>query len=257
MAQAEIQEREATVAPPKVVTQAMVLDTLEKLRPHHVVGGAKIRCGSPHDGGYILIDDFGGAAQAFSFGVETNDDWDLELAGRGLEVHQFDHSVERAPSTHPNLRFHRTKIAPVRAEGCATFEDLISGCTAPDLIVKMDIEFSEWDVLDATDTVALARCRQLCVEFHGLEQLAHADFLARANRVFSKLAATHGVFHVHANNYGPIANVLNISVPCVLEISFGARSRYVFAKSDEIFPGQLDTPNNPRHPDIRLGTFSF
>jgi len=71
------------------------------------------------------------------------------------------------------------------------------------------------------------------------------------------LSNAYAVVHVHANNYAGFSNVANVIVPNVLEITFANRSIYSFSETDEIFPGPLDIPNDPRHPDMHLGTFRF
>jgi hypothetical protein len=245
---------EAHVAPP--IGQADLLALLSHLRPHRAENVPKARFGSANDGGYVLLDDLSRPVRALSFGVEANDDWELALAHRGIEVGQYDDSIDAAPSSHQNLQFHRLRIAPSASDGHATLQDLL---TPPpfDVILKMDIEGLEWEVLDATDSSSLARCRQLCVEFHTLSKLVEPLFYRRAARVFEKLAHTHGVIHVHGNNFSPLVVVENIALPDVIEITFAARQRYALTDTDELFPGPLDAPNNPKRPDIRLGSFRF
>ena len=71
-----------------------------------------------------------------------------------------------------------------------------------------------------------------------------------------KLSDSYAVVHVHANNIGGFSNVANIIFPNVLEITFANRSMYSFSETDEIFPGPLDAPNDPSHPDLHLGSSS-
>ena len=93
--------------------QDEVLAVMRLLRPQRALGTTKVRIGSEHDGGYVMLDDFQGLDRALSFGVCDNDSWDLQVAERGIPVEQFDHSVEEAPSNHELLHFHKKKGHPL------------------------------------------------------------------------------------------------------------------------------------------------
>src|SRR5262245_16910804 len=84
------QKREARSASAVGAERILKLGSL--LAPQHAVGQSKVRLGSKYDGGYICLNDFDGITTAFSFGIGQNDDWDFEIAGKGIVVHQFDHS---------------------------------------------------------------------------------------------------------------------------------------------------------------------
>jgi len=103
----------------------------------------------------------------------------------------------------------------------------------------------------------LGRFTQIACEMHAFETLPDTAWRERTERVFRKLTEQHAVIHVHANNHGGIANVANVMVPHVLEVTFALRSLYPMFGSDEIFPTALDMPCNPDEPDIFLGSFRF
>ena len=220
----------------------------------------KVRVGSPGDGGYVQIDDLEGIRHALSFGVCDDDSWDLAMAEAGVPVEQFDHSVERAPSTHPLLNFHRKKISTVASNDTATLEDLIaehSSGETPDIILKIDIEGCEWDVFDKTPAESLSKVAQILAEFHDFSRLDDIRFRMRARRVVQKLHDQFALTHVHANNCRAFGPVANICLPDVLELSFANRKRYSFDFTDETFPTPLDAPNSPGTADYVLGTFRF
>lgn len=240
--------------------QDEILTILRLLEPKRVSEHAKIRVGTNGDGGYVQLDDMEGISHAFSFGVADNDDWDLAMATAGIPVEQFDHSVERAPSTHPLLHFHRKMISMSAAAETATISELVaahSKLTTPDLILKIDIEGGEWDVFDHTPSTILVKFAQIVCEFHNLSHLMNSIFRARARRVFEKLNKHFVPVHVHGNNCCPMVNVCNIPLPELLEVTFASRARYSFAEGNETFPTPLDAPNCPNLPSIMLGTFRF
>jgi FkbM family methyltransferase len=240
--------------------QSEILQVVRLLEPTRVLGVEKTRVGGSGDGGYVQVDDITDVVHAFSLGVFDNDNWDLAMAEAGVPVEQFDHSIERAPSTHPLLQFHRKMIGPTGSDGVATLSELVAAHTksaTPDLILKIDIEGCEWDVFDQASDATLMKFTQILCEFHDLSRLHEKAFRARAHRVFQKLAKYFAPVHVHANNCANLWNIANISVPDVLEISYASRSRYAVTETSEIFPTPLDSPNCPHIADIRLGTFRF
>src|ERR1043165_4264971 len=68
-------------------------------------GRTLCRLGGPHDGGYLVPDDFEGMGHSFSPGVGPSIDFDLDVARRGLQVHFADGSVPGLPASHPNYTF--------------------------------------------------------------------------------------------------------------------------------------------------------
>lgn len=229
------------------------------LRPQTAIGIAKVRLGCPHDGGYIMLNDFDGVSTALSFGIEGNVTWDEDAARRGLHVHQFDHTVD-APVEHPKFTFHRVKIVPEGETDGATIASIVSslGITTPGaLVLKIDIEDSEWAVFDTTPPEVLKLFSQIVCEFHGFGLILDDERYSRAQRVIDKLTQHFAPIHVHSNNYSDLSMLGGVPFPNVLEVSFANRDRYRFAPSDELFPTPLDFPNNPARPDYYLGRFQF
>ncbi len=240
--------------------QCEILGLLRFLEPEKVNGHVKIRVGANGDGGYVQLDDLAGISHAFSFGIGNNDDCDVAMAQAGVPVEQFDHSVERAPSNHPLLHFHRKMIWANAGVETTTVSDLVaahSKRSEPDLIFKMDIENAEWDVFDQMPEAVLAKFAQVICELHNLSHLTDFVFRDRARRVFQKLAKYFAPIHVHGNNCCRVVNICNIALPDFLEVTFASRIRYSFAENNETFPTSLDVPNCPRLPEIILDTFRF
>jgi SAM-dependent methyltransferase len=242
-------------------TQNEIKNTLRLLRPHAVEGFCKARFGSAHDGGYINLDDFRGVDTAFSFGIEQNVSWDVDVAKRGVTVYQFDHTVDAPVTDNPRLIFARKKISP---EAGPDSESLLSLVSRHDkrnahanILLKIDIECSEWAVFDSTPPEVLSRFSQIVGEFHYFQGFSDVHWRQLFASVLKKLSKAYAVVHVHANNYAGFSNIANVIVPNVLEITFANRGLYSFSETDEVFPGPLDVPNDPSRPDMHLGTFRF
>jgi hypothetical protein len=240
--------------------QTQILETLALLEVQSVTCG-KVRIGGPHDGGYVMANGFELNRTAYSIGVGPQVQWDVEMAERGLVIHQYDHTVPGLPQEHPNFRYTPLGIAPdLSHPDLITLEEMLernghSGLS--NMLLKIDVEGAEWDVFDAMDHALLAKFDQIVIEFHGLEYLGADTFRERANRVFRKLNYHHVPIHVHANNYANVYPIEGVMVPGVLELSYCLRSRFTFAPSEEIFPTALDQPCRAEAADIFLGRFKF
>jgi hypothetical protein len=218
---------------------------------------SKVRVGSDIDGGYVLLNDFSRVRSALSFGVGQEMTWDLELAGKGICVHQFDHTIDAPPTEHDLITFYRRRIAPSKDDRSESLASALELTNSQPCIVKMDIEGDEWDVLDTADSGCFKTITQFVCEFHEFDRIDEAAWYARALRVLTKLQGTFAVVHVHANNYGLLRTRGNVAFPDILEVTFANRDCYKLLPSDEIFPTKLDAANRPDLPDIFLGAFRF
>lgn len=241
--------------------QKPFLQLASMFSPEKVVGYQKIRLGSDIDGGYVMLDDFSNVELALSFGVDINADWDVDVADRGIVVQQYDHSVPQSPADHPNVHFFRKMISASGEEPESTsIGQILAEAHIQhngSVLLKIDIESAEWDVFDTCSATDLDRFSQILVEFHDFDRATDPYWLMRATRVMRKLKSLFGVYHVHANNWSPMAVIGNVYFPGTLEVSFANKSRYQFEPTRELFPTRLDAPNNPLKPDLYLGAFQF
>jgi hypothetical protein len=239
---------------------AQALALARRFTPQVAIGQAKCRVGGAQDGGYVMLDALAGTRQALSLGIGPDVSWDLQLAGGGAQVFQYDFSVEGPPEPHPNFQFHRQRVAATAGEGVITLGQAIAALPAAppaERVLKIDIEHDEWAVLDAADPAVLGGFAQIVCEFHWFNNAADPAWLARAERVLDKLGAQFQVVHVHGNNCAPCLLLAGIPFPAVLEVSFASRARFRFGPSEEVFPTPLDRPNHPGLHDHWLGRFDF
>jgi len=234
-------------------------EIIRLLHPCSAAGCAKIRLGRQGDGGYVFLDDLRKVKSAFSFGIGGEDSWDLDVAKRGIPVLQFDHTVDRAPSTHENLKFFKCRISPTSGPDAKTLTELVDESPASEsrsnLALKMDIEGDEWPVLDATDEKHLGRFAQICCEFHNLNDLQDTQHYERVKRVFEKLNKLFFVCHLHANNFGKVVLMGGVPLPETLEVTFANKELYRPAAGCEMLPCPCDTPNDLSKPDYWLHQF--
>ncbi len=244
-------------APPP--SQAEVLALLARMHPHAMRRGRKTRIGNAWDGGYVLPEIALEAGVVLSIGVGNDVSFDLELAKRGAQVLQFDHTVEGPPAAHANFRFHRAGWGPASDGLLLSFADLHGRATAVDAprrLLKFDVEGAEYAALDAIDPDQLAAYEVIVCELHDLGALGTREMHDRLRRCLDVLTRHHAPVHLHANNYAGMALVQGVPVPQVVELTLLRRDMDEFdGPSSEPMPGPLDRPNHPLLPDLCLTPF--
>jgi GT2 family glycosyltransferase/glycosyltransferase involved in cell wall biosynthesis len=240
--------------------QRTVLAILKRLEPMRSVERQKIRIGKECDGGYVMLDDFDSITAAYSIGICDEVSWDLYMAERGIDVFQYDHTIDALPLQH--ARFHWSKkglgaIATADLETLPGLLEMNGHRGRSDLLLKCDIEGCEWEVLAALPAGCLRQFKQIVLEIHYLERLTEPDFSKVVERAVEVLTADHRVVHIHANNHRPYSIVGGVPLPSVLEITLVRAHDTRLEKTDEVFPSPLDTPCYRDRTDFCLGSFRF
>ena len=240
-----------------------VLGTLSLLTPWDVLDCGKIRIGHDHDGGYVMLDRLRPEQPVLSYGVGPDISFDLDLAMRGHRVFMFDHTVDAPPSALPSgALFTREGVAaePQPEKQMETLESHLRRHALlgrRDVILKMDIEGSEWRVLSSLPEELLDVFEQIVVEFHWLNGLGNKDFATMARKCLQGLNARFTLCHVHANNHVNFRLVEGIIVPPVIEATY-IRSELVSRTPNRtLYPTEHDRGNKLGVKDMILSIFPF
>lgn len=232
---------------------ARVYRIRELLKPE-VADTPYYRVGSEHDGGYILADDYDMNGYLISMGIDKNVDFEKELSKIGIHMDTYDYSVDRLPEPIDNARFFKEKVGSdvsleetiVRAKKAISRENL--GLGHSDLLLKMDIEGSEWDVLPGQD---LSNFRQIVLEGHWLFNITDNAFYNKVVASLEALRKNHTPVWVHANNDQPLIPMGAQPVPNVIEVLYLRNSSYILTPQVDPFEGLVHR-NNPAFPEIGL-----
>jgi hypothetical protein len=199
------------------------------------------------------------AGGAISIGVGHDVSWDAATAARGVPVWMFDPTVDGPPRPVPGARFLPIGLGdpartPPGLEGCDLRPlDAIVEATGlrerEDLILKIDVEGSEWAALRDAD---VGRFEQVLIEMHDLDRLADEARSVDVLATSSLLYATHYPVHIHANNERPFHRFDGIWFPEVVEVSYLRRDLLRSAMPADALATHLDRPTNPRYPDYDL-----
>eukprot|EP00930_Biecheleria_cincta_P006415 TRINITY_DN107417_c0_g1_i1.p1 TRINITY_DN107417_c0_g1~~TRINITY_DN107417_c0_g1_i1.p1 ORF type:complete len:723 (+),score=112.05 TRINITY_DN107417_c0_g1_i1:45-2213(+) len=180
--------------------------------------GRKRRVGPPTDGGYVVWDSGMPLCDVLlSYGVDTNVDFEAELAAAGAQVLMFDHTVPGPPRHHPNFVFKREALADEVVEGVAgTLSSHIANHEGR-VMLKCDVEGAEFGALLATPQEVLDRFEQICIELHWIGRPSRGGNFRSKALALERLNEQFVLVHVHGNSYGDVMEIAGCHVPDVLE----------------------------------------
>jgi hypothetical protein len=212
------------------------------------------RFGSRNDGGYLLLDDLSQNDFLISMGVADDVNFEKEAIEKIAGVDLYDNSISELPGEIKNSRFFAERIG---GSGGTSLRKSIERVEPTfNLLLKMDIEGSEWETLDTATSLELGRFKQMVVEFHNFKDIENDEFFNRAKRVLEKIDMTHFVMNSHPNNHGGVVLVENLLLPNVVEITFLSRTHYSIdqSKKEESFDklAKINRPCNSTIPEIYL-----
>jgi hypothetical protein len=242
-------------------TQRAIKSVLSLINPCSVECG-KVRVGGGHDGGYVMANDFTDNKIAYSIGVGPQVDWDVDMANRGLDIYQYDHTVDFVPAENEKFRYFKFGIGPddISDIDLKTLEKMLEDnghSQEKNMILKMDVEHAEWDAFLTMDVEILKRFDQIVMELHGFYELENPSFRIKAGIVLEKLATHHRCIHVHANNYSTFSVIAGLAFPQTMEVTYCRKEKFNFIDKSDFFPTEDDKPCNPDAPDLYLGQFQF
>jgi hypothetical protein len=239
----------------RVTSSAEIASLLRKLTPIRVQH-TLVRVGGAHDGGYLVPDDLTGIEYCFSPGVDVSASFEEALLERGITSYLADYSVDNPPASLSKFVFDKVFLGVKDQGHFITLETWIRKYIPDqyenDLLLQVDIEGSEYAVLEQTPIHILSRFRIMVIEFHDLFNLFDPIKFHYYERVFSKLAELFYIVHLHPNNFAPPMRKDGLVIPDVVEITFLRRDRPVAEEADIKFPHPLDKSCKPSRAEIVL-----
>lgn len=223
------------------------LDCLRVFTP----SAPKMRVGCPNgDGGYVVIDVpdakydvliAGGVADQVEFEDTFLDRWKVPC-------YAYDGTINaNFPKTKNPITFIGKNIGPAETASETNMHHLFDA--HEHIFVKMDIEGAEYPWFRSLDDAKLKKIEQMVVELHPPHDFSQIQ----------RLAKTHWLVHVHANNYGGMFHVTeNIVMPRVFECTFvRKKDGEQLELNTQPFPTEFDQPNTRDRPDYRLAGYPF
>jgi hypothetical protein len=246
---------EAAVAPATATDSERALYNLfNAIRPVKLSNCQFERFGDSYDGGYVMCANLMGRAESlYSYGISATDNWGCTLSARLKKpVHQYDcFDLKRPDCDGATPMFHEECVGGKRETIEGRLFDTVeaqlarNGDAGKRVVVKMDVEGSEWESFLTMPESVMQQIDQLSVEFHDVR---HKDALPVINR----LKTVFHVVNVHYNNYtcDPAAKPLPATVFELLLVN--KNLGVVEEGATPEFPNPLDAPNSSMRQDCQV-----
>jgi len=180
----------------------------QEIRPVTLENCEWERFGGKSDGGYLMCSNLMENAEIlYSYGIGGGDGWACDVSKvTGLSVHQYDCFDLRRPAC-PGLPaekfiFHEECVEGEKQTIEGRIYDTIlshleqNGDSEKTLIIKMDVEGSEWETLMNTPDETLSRIDQLSLEFHDVDKNLFQKLL-----LIRRLKNHFYIVNIHFNNH--------------------------------------------------------
>ena len=215
------------------------------LNTKKVKGKTRKLLGGKKSTSYVLIDEFDKIKIAYSFGIGAPDwyiEFDKELAVRNIDVYMYDHTIDKIAYENPKFHFHKIGITGKNKKNpmLKSLEEILKEnkhLNEKDMILKVDVEYSEWESFVYFPEELLKNFRFLLFEFHFTNK--NLDIYSK---VLAKLSKYHQAFYVHCVNCGKVIQIGDIRICNTLEVSYIIKEGHEFEVDDSIYPvPELDT----------------
>ena len=211
------------------------------IAPKEVIGKKKILVGGKLGGSYVLLDDFQNVKIAYSFGINTNIQFDKALADRGIDIFMYDHTINSLPYENP--KFHWKKIGLCgkisKNKQLKNLEEILKEnghLNEENMILKIDIEYWEWESIFDLDEEILNKFKYIAIEYHFKEESSYNNNQLYYD-VLKKISKTHQSFYARCNgDRSKIVNFGNNRICYIIEVSYIIRKNNLFKRDEAIYP---------------------
>ena len=227
------------------------------LAPNKFKGDLK-RFGDKGDGSYVLPKNIvTPKTHLISGGIADNNEFEIELAKKGVTGIQVDNSITRAPKEHKNLIFKFATLGDKDGTNKISLGNLISNApTNKNLIVKLDIEGAEIAALQNLSKKSLKRIDCLVLELHNLSSLVQNDRVLKS-LIKLKNSGLSSIY-LQANN-GILDYIISgVLIPDNVEVTFVRKEKVSKPSPKDVLRiKNLTTKNNRTNSFTNIDHFLF
>ena len=205
----------------------------------------KKRLGPNKDGGYIVLDELCKKCNVlYSYGISDDVSFELDFLSNNpnAKVRLFDHTVENLPAHHKNFSFLKEGVSFEQQSNLNTLENHLKyygDLNNLNKILKIDVEWNEWNVFEKMPENILSQFDQIFCEFHFIPVVyngSNSPYFTKFNKfvysqindllfekyqnVLEKIYQYYHVFHLHINNSLPLNEINGKKFPPLVEMSF-------------------------------------
>ena len=217
-----------------------------------------IRIGDKNDGGYLVPDIINKIRYCVSGGVGHTNEFELQLEKFGIKSFLADYSVEE-PKNLNNFDFKKKFLGSYNNLDTININSWIkrfeNKFEPEKSILKLDIEKSEYEVINSIDEEILKKFKILIIEFHGLEMIGEESFYQKLCSVKNKILKNFLTVHIHPNNCCGMHNVRKFKTPSVFEVTY--LNKIIGKRVNEpcYLPHKLDAKNKLKYKNIFLPNY--
>jgi hypothetical protein len=233
---------------------------LKKLLNLLVVRKSKIdmiRVGRDYDGGYLVPNDLAVINSVISAGIADDVSFDNFFAKRGVNVYQYDPTIEIVPPSEysDHFFFERKAFGLYLGKMGVNFDEAIKNNNLNDqdgkVLAKFDVEGGEYSAILSSSDSSISKFRCLVGEFHEINSIDNPDVYHTIISTLEKLNKNFFISHIHVNSDSNVKLIHGIPIPSLLEITY-LNNRYYEKTDDLVFSGlhELDQTNIRDKPQI-------
>ena len=236
------------------ISDEKILNLIKCFKPTKTQFDLK-RIGDKNDGGYLIPDIINEIKYCVSGGVGHTNEFESQLEKLNIKSFLADYSV-KGPENLNNFDFKKKFLASYdnseKINVNSWIESIMNKCDLEQSILKLDIEKSEYEVINSINENILNKFKILIIEFHGLEMIGEESFYQKLSSVKEKILKNFITVHIHPNNCCGMHNVKKFKVPSVLEVTY--LNKTLSSKIGEPcnLPHKLDAKNKIKYKDIFL-----
>lgn len=217
------------------------------------LGYELIRLGPEGDGGYLIPDVLSEIDTCFSPGVGKINGFENDIMKRNIKVFMADKTVEKPILLNDNYEFLKKNLGSYADEQTITLDEWINNTKVnKGILIQMDIEGSEYEVINNLTEENLKKIKVMIIEFHHFDQVITKIGYKVIQNVLKKILKYFDVAHIHPNNCCEILKMDKIIIPSTLEVTF--LNKKLTLKKEKILnlPHKLDFKNIKEVDDIFL-----
>jgi len=205
--------------------EKIVNELLELLAPYPSKSPLRL-IGSQGDGGYLMANfDIKQAQFLISGGIETNNEFEYELAELGIEGLQIDNSIDYPPKVHKNLKFIRATLG-LGENQSFSIDAYLDSVEHKNILLKLDIEGTELEVINGIKIHNLEKVHSAVIELHDLDYLFLNEYREKLLETLNHLKEAGLVpCFISPNNVTSAEIIGGILIPRNIEITFTRRNR--------------------------------
>lgn len=231
---------------------------VDRLKDYELISIA----GSSLSGHYLMADSFRKNSIAYTFGLNRDASWELEMVRKGYQSFIYDHNKTGLPFFVEGFNYFQEGLSgdsqPLKQlDTLANYIKRNGHQNRTGMILKMDIEGAEWDFLNSVDIKTLKQFDQIIFEMHNLVRSCSKEESNRRLKALEKLNWTHQLVHLHANNTSYVVQMNGFTFPDVIEVTYVNRDKFkTFEDPLLILPTDKDVAIDKNREDVYLGNWN-